>query len=127
MRWNNQKITRKKRLAILALVESPTIRQAAEKSSIGESTIYRWLKDSDFKHALHGEQQRLLEHTLLRVQNVGGDAVTALAKIINDDETPASARVSAAKAVLDMSIKAFEMSEILRRIEDLEFTLNKRS
>jgi hypothetical protein len=47
-------------------------------------------------------------------------AVETLEAIMQDSEAPASARVSAAKAVLEMAIKAVELEDLEARITALE-------
>jgi hypothetical protein len=54
------------------------------------------------------------------LQRVSGEAVDTLRTIMNDDQKPASARVTAARVILDMSIKAVELEDLEVRIAALE-------
>jgi hypothetical protein len=46
------KLSRKRQQAIAALIEAPTIREAAGIVGIGEATLFRWLQDANFQ--FHG-------------------------------------------------------------------------
>jgi ribulose 1,5-bisphosphate carboxylase large subunit-like protein len=46
-----------------------------------------------------------------------------LRSVCEDSEAPASARVSAAKAILDGAVKAVELQDLAARVEELEAAL----
>jgi len=48
-----------------------------------------------------------------------------LRDVMNDTESPASARVSAARAILEIAVKAVELEDLEARIEELERLLQK--
>jgi hypothetical protein len=54
------------------------------------------------------------------VQRVSGEAVDTLRTIMNDDQKPSSARVTAARMILELSIKAVELEDLEVRIATLE-------
>jgi hypothetical protein len=54
------------------------------------------------------------------LQQAASDAVTTLQGVMTDAETPAPARVTAAKAVLELALKAGEIEDLTARIEALE-------
>jgi hypothetical protein len=62
----------------------------------------------------------MLESTanLLRQKSVA--AVETLADVANDKEASASARVSAARSIVELAIKGAELQDIEARIDDLE-------
>ena len=60
-----------------------------------------------------------MQHTIAQVQRASGEAVETLRTIMNKVEAPASARVSAAKTVLDMALKV-EAEDIEDRLQALE-------
>ena len=60
MKEKKGKLDRKKELAMLALLEKPTVAEAAKTVKVGEATLYRWLRDEDFQkdyRALKQEKQ----------------------------------------------------------------------
>jgi hypothetical protein len=63
----------------------------------------------------------VFESTLAALQGASAKAVKTLRDVMDDKEAPAPAKVSAAKTVLDLALKAreqFEFSERLRLIEE---------
>jgi transposase-like protein len=106
--------------AIEALLQEPTVSSAAKKAGVGQATLFRWLNDPQFARAYKEARGRMLEGTLTSLQSASVDAVKCLREVINDTTAQASARVSAAKSVLDLSLKAREIFELEDRIEYLE-------
>lgn len=120
MRGHGSKFPRKKQAAIAALLEHPTVREAAEAVKIGESTLLRWMQDPAFKAAYRSAKQQIVNHSITRLQQATGEAVDTLREIMKDKDKPPSPRVTAAKAILDIVFKAIEIEDIQSRLEDLE-------
>jgi hypothetical protein len=114
------KLPRKKQQAIAALIEAPTIKEAAGIVGIGEATLFRWLQDTDFQIAYRDAKRRVVDQAITRIQRISGQAVETLKNIMIDNDMPASSRVTAARAVLDMSVKAVELENLTSRIEAIE-------
>jgi hypothetical protein len=114
------KLPRKQQQAIAALIEAPTIREAAGVVGIGEATLFRWLQHADFQNAYRHAKQQIVSQAISRLQKASGEAVETLREIMNDTNKPPSARVSCAKTILDMAAKALEMDNLSTRIEALE-------
>ena len=120
MTGHGEKLTRKQDQAIVGLLLCPSIREAARQSGVAEVTLYRWLKLEAFQTA-YREARRLCVHQALgKVQQASGDAVETLRTLMQDPTTPTSARVSAAKAILDTAIKAVEVEDLEQRLLALE-------
>ena len=111
--------------AIVALIETGTIKEAAEVAGIGQTTIFRWLQDSQFRRAYREARSRLVEIAISQVQKVCGEAVWVLQGIMNDKALAPGPRVSAARAVLDFAMKGVELEDLKERIEKLEERLLK--
>jgi hypothetical protein len=47
-------------------------------------------------------------------------AVDILMLVAEDTEAPASARVSAARSIIDQALKSAEMEDLVKRVEQLE-------
>ena len=107
-------------MAIAALLHSESIRDAAKEAGLAEATLHRYLKDESFKEAYRAAKREIIDHAICRLQRSTGKAVKALVDIIEEKAAPASARVSAAKTILEMSIKAVEFEDLERRIASLE-------
>ncbi|MDX2032636.1 MAG: hypothetical protein SF339_18315 [Blastocatellia bacterium] len=101
-------------------MSEPTTRAAAKAAGVSEATIWRWLSEPGFAAAHQEARGRLLEGVLTRLQAVAGDAVSTLADVMADPNAGASARVSAARAVLEMALRAKAELEIENRLRTLE-------
>jgi predicted DNA-binding transcriptional regulator AlpA len=117
---NNTNLTPKHEKAIMALLTEPTIRQAADTTGIGETTLFRWMQDKDFIEAFKEARRMAFSQAISRLQQVSTQAVNTLLEVMSNEEAPATSRVSAAKTVLEMSIKAFETEDLSDRVEEME-------
>jgi len=111
--------------AIAALFSSKTLQEAAESLKINESTLFRWMQRPAFKKAFLVAKQRAVSQAITQLQQATGDAVKALKKIINDKVAPPGNRVTAARTVLEMAFKGFEIEAIEERVSNLEDKLGK--
>ena len=62
----------------------------------------------------------MVEQAIVQVQHYTGEAVATLREVMQDPDASASARVSAAKAMLDTAFKVVEVEMLEQRIADLE-------
>ena len=118
-------ISRKQDTAIGALLSRPTISAAAESVGIGESTLRRWLKDRDFLAAYRAARREAVSQAVGHLQGACSVAVLALTDISQDVSCPASARVSAARTVLELALKGVELEDLAVRVEELELQVSK--
>jgi DNA-binding MurR/RpiR family transcriptional regulator len=116
----NTNLNAKQEKAIMALLTEPTIRQAAERAGVGETTLYRWLQEEVFSHAFREARKMALSQTISRLQQTTTKAVDTLEAIMNDDTASASSRVTASKTVLEMAFKAFEVEDLATKVEELQ-------
>jgi AcrR family transcriptional regulator len=119
------KADHKQERAVSALINSNTIKEAAQAAGIGERTLYNWLQDKEFNEAYRQARSAVVQQALAQLQRVSSLAVTTLAAIMEDSEAPAGSRVSASKAVLELAIRAVELEDILQRLEALEVEVAK--
>jgi phage terminase small subunit len=113
-------LTRRQEAFLAALLSCPTIAHAARTAGIAEVTAGRWLKDPSFQEAYRTARRHVVQHAVARVQQATSTAVGTLEAIMQDAAAPASARVSAAKAVLETAIKGVEIEDLEARITALE-------
>jgi hypothetical protein len=64
--------------AIVALLTEPTIGQAADKAGVGETTLYRWMKEEAFDEAFKDARKKALDQTISQLQNTSNNAVKTL-------------------------------------------------
>jgi len=98
----------------------PTLRAAAASAGISETTLWRWLRDSDFKAAYRKARSDALAQATARLQTLTGAAVEALAKIVGNENVSPQVRLSAASKIIEMAFKAAEIDELDARLETLE-------
>ena len=120
MKAHGEKLSRKQELALAALLTCSAITDAAKQCGIGEVTLHRWLKDATFQAAYREARRAVVQHAITQVQQATGEAVETLRRVMQDPEAPASAKVSAAKNILDTAVKAVELEDLEARITALE-------
>lgn len=114
-------MTNRQQRALAALIRSPTTREAAAEAKIGYSTLRKWMaSDDNFKKAYQEELTQLVEEAGRSVRAGMTDAAEALRRIATDPDAPSSARVQAAKAILDSGLRIVEITDVLSRLEALE-------
>lgn len=117
---SQQGLTAKQLRAIECLLRESTTQAAAEAAGVGKTTIFRWLNEPEFAAAYRQARDQMYEGALNGLQAASADAVRALRDVVNDKTAMASARVSAAAKVLDLSLKVREQFEIEERLRLLE-------
>src|SRR5262245_39565095 len=120
MKGHGEKLSRKQEALISALLTAPTLADAAQTAGIGEVTAWRWLKEPTFQTAYRDARRAVVQQAITQVQQATGEAVETLRSVMQDPEAPASAKVSAAKNILDTAVKAVEVEDLEARITALE-------
>jgi hypothetical protein len=117
----DEKLHGKQAAAIAALLSHRTIVEAAHQVGIGERTLLRWLQDDRaFQAAYRTARRHVVQHAVAQVQQATRTAVASLEAIMQDATASASARVSAAKAVLETALKGVEVEDLEARMTALE-------
>jgi len=107
--------------AIVALLEKPTVREAAASVGVAESTVHRWLRENDlFQTSYRKAQRSLYDHAMGRLQNATAEAAATLREIMTSKEAPETARVTAARTVLDFARSNINLQELEDRVTSLE-------
>jgi hypothetical protein len=119
------KFGRKKEQAIAALLSHRSIEEAARAAGIGFNTLLRWLKEPEFDAAYRKARKAAFGQCIARLQHASSAAVSAVLKIMVDQNAPASARLRAADIVLARSAKAIELEDVEARVSELERTARK--
>ena len=120
-------LTRKQDETIAVLLTVPTIAEAARQVGIGERTLFRWLHtDPTFQVAYREARRAAVQQAIARIQQATSTAVTTLEAVMRDPQKPSGSRVSAAKAVLELALKAIEFEDLEVRVSVLEAALQQR-
>ena len=123
MPGHGEKISRKTELAIAALLAEPTVEQAARKVGIGEQTLKNWLKRPEFQRVYARARHAALGHSIARASGACGKAIDALIELVGPG-APASVRVRAAVAIVEITSKGLHTTDILARLDELESHLS---
>lgn len=113
-------LTAKQERGIAALLEWPTITEAAKRSGLSEPTLRRWMNDPAFAEAYKAARVRVWDGALDALQSAAGAAVASLRDIAQDANAQASARVSAAKAILEIGLRLRESLDLEARMVEIE-------
>ena len=111
---------KKKEEAIVALLTSRNVEEAAHLASVPARTLYRWLNERDFGAAYRRAQRAAFSQSTARIHQMASAAVTTLGKIMVDTAAPPASRVRAAGRILDHGARAIEIDDIEARISELE-------
>lgn len=113
-------MTAKQVKALQALLTYPTQAAAAQAAGIGVSTLKRYLDDDEFQKEYKAAFSALVSDAVRQAQKSLSPALTTLEEIMRDDAQTGQIRVSAARSLLEFSLKATEQLEIIERLKELE-------
>lgn len=113
-------LTAKQARAVLAMLEHPTLKDAAAAVGVGETTLWRWSQNSEFKTAYMDARREAVRQSIAHLQNATGEAVTCLRDVMKSAKASDAAKVSAARAVLEMAMKSVELEDLAERVATLE-------
>lgn len=102
------------------LLINTTIRETANATGISEATIYRYLKDEDFKKEYENKRRAMLTDNCHRMQASMERAVNELVAVIDDKSNSAQVRLNAIDMLLRHTYRMTEQIDILDRLEKLE-------
>lgn len=117
-------LTEKQEEAILALVSNPNMSAAAEAVGVGRTTLWRWLRDDDFRSSYMAKRREVMSQATARLQQLTGEAAEVFGAVMNDVKASPHARVMAARAVFELAHKGYELEELEARLEAIEATMS---
>lgn len=125
MKGHGEKLSRNQERAIAALLVHPTMAKAAAAAGVGEVTLWRWLQIPEFKEQYRLARREAVSQAVGHLQGACSVAVVALTDVAQDVSCPASARVSAARTVLELALKGVELEDLAVRVEELELQVTR--
>ena len=120
MKGHGAKFGRKQEAAIVGLLTMPTIEEAAKHAGISGPTLWRWLQDPSFQGQYRKARRDAFGQATARLQQASSAAVDTLKEIAEDGKAPPSARVMAARAILEMAQRGIELEDLAERVDALE-------
>ena len=114
------KLGHKKEAAILALLTSRNVEDAALQAGVGARTLYRWMKEPEFDAAYREAKRAAFSQAIARLHQMTAAAVTTLGKVMIEPNRPPATKVRAADSVLNHAAKAIELEDVEARVSELE-------
>jgi hypothetical protein len=115
-----QKLGSKQEAAVLALLASRSVEDAARTAGVTPRTLYRWMKEPAFNAAYRVAKRDAYGQAIARLHQMASAAVSTLAKVMVDPGTPPATKVRAADSILNHTTKAIEIEDIDARVTELE-------
>lgn len=113
-------LTPKQNKVLAALLTSPNKSAAAKAAGISPRTLRDYLADEEFQAEYKRAFSGLVEDATRQAQQALSPAIGTLLEIVEDKEQDATARISAARAILSHGVKLVEITDILSKLQELE-------
>lgn len=113
-------VARAAEAALAALLTQPTQAQAAQKAGIGLTTLKRYLDEPEFQTAYQEAVTKLLEEASVQAKQGLSPALSCLREIVEDRKTAATARIQAARSLLEYGLRLTETVDVMKQLNELE-------
>lgn len=115
-----KKLSKNKEAFLLALLSNSTIKDASEQVGISTQTGHQYLNDPEFKKAYSQVRKDTFQLATNKLQSSFTRAVEVLNEVMEDEQSPASSRVQAAKTIVQNAYKSYEIDELEERLDRIE-------
>ena len=120
---DNQDLSPRQERAVVALLESRSVAEAARITDVPVSTLRYWRKRHEpFNRRLRELREEALGHATLRLQRRASVAVEKLFDMIDSDKKVDGGRASLIRTALSFAHRAAAYDELHERIQSLEET-----
>jgi hypothetical protein len=116
----SEALTPKQRRAVEALLTTGEVAAAAREAKVTRDTLYRWLKQPDFRQAVRDAEAAAVDELSRLLVRLGRTAAATLAKAMSEPAVPWSTRVRAADASLGRLLQLRELATLEARVTELE-------
>lgn len=113
-------MTPKQNKVLAALLTSPSKAAAAQAAGISSRTLRDYLADPSFQTEYKRAFAGLVEDATRQAQQAIAPALSTLREIVESEDENAQARISAARSILEYSVKLTEQTDILTHLDELE-------
>ncbi len=117
----------KQEAALLSLLSHKTLKESALAAGVSMPTLWRYLRDPVFSLRYREARRELVECAMVRLQNDAEHAARVLRDVADDKTAPASARVTAARTIIELSVKSVELGDLQQRLASLEEYVTKKA
>jgi transposase-like protein len=116
----------KKEAAILALVSSWSVEEAARVADIAHHTLLRWMKDRAFDAAYRAAQRAEYRQSMARLRQSAPAAAATLIRTVADSSARPGLRLHAALLVLRHAEDLNEMKDCMAEVAEMEYEAQAR-
>ncbi len=116
----SEKLEAKQETALAALLAHPTVADAAKAAKVSQATLWRYMRDEKFSARYAEARADVTKHLIMRLQSDSTKAARVLLEVAEDTNAPASARVSAARTIIEQALRGAEIRDLMERIDALE-------
>ena len=113
-------MTPNKEKLLAALLTSCTKKEAAAAAGISDRTMRSYFEDKEFCQRYREAFAGVVQDATRRAQQLLEPALSTLQTVMEDEEIPAQARITAARSIIDYSMRLTEQSDIMRQLDELE-------
>ena len=117
---DNGALSQNQKRLLAALLDSRSIREAAQKANITERTAFRYLSDGRVRQAVAEQQDVLLSVVTSGIVADMAEARSVLVSTMQSKTATDGVRVRAAGIVLQSGLKLFELLTLADRVSALE-------
>ena len=113
-------MTPNKEKLLAALLTSRTKKEAAAAAGISDRTMRSYFEDKEFCQRYREAFAGVIEDATRQAQALLMPALSTLQTVMGDEEIPAQARITAARSIIDYSMRLTEQNDIMRQLDELE-------
>ena len=117
-------LTNRQRAAIPHLIGARSLEEARRKARVAKATFYGWLKEEAFQAELRRQQGQVVTEALERLKAGVSEAVDGLVELMKAEEK--NIKLRACHGVLDFTLRAKEMEELIERLAKVEKLVSER-
>ena len=117
----------KQQKALLALLTNPTKEKAAAAAGITSKTLRGYLADPEFQAEYRKAFAGMVEDATRQAQQAIAPALSTLREVVEDSGEGSQFRISAARSILEYSLKLTEQNDILAKLKELEKAVERRT
>ena len=120
-------LTTKQKKVLAALLKYPTHKQAAVAAGISERRLREYLQNEDFKQEYRHCLDMILNESMSAAKQALIPALSTLLDICKDEKRTDTARIAAARAIIDACLRLNDAADIAERLGNLERIANERN
>ena len=106
----------------MAMLTHSNLEAVADAVKISRITVWRWLKNPIVVEKLRAARRDYMRRTTSKLQQLAHESVECLAELQRSGKNE-SVRVSAARALLELALKAVDTEDVQMRLDALEQTI----